>query len=102
MALGRYLADKSAFVQQRHSDAAAGLLSALAADGALFMTEMVALELLYSARSSDDYDARREDLLSLPWLHLTQAVAARPVRRSAMAKRSLVDSGRWLGSARRR
>jgi predicted nucleic acid-binding protein len=77
MALGRYLADKSAFEQQRHSEAAAGLLSALAADGALFMTEIVALELLYSARSSDDYDVRREDLLSLPWFHLTQAVAAR-------------------------
>lgn len=77
MAVGRYLADKSAFEQQRHSDAAAGLLSALGADGALFMTEIVALELLYSARSSDDYDARREDLLSLPWFHFTQAVAAR-------------------------
>lgn len=77
MALGRYLADKSAFEQQRHSDTAAGLLAALAADGALFMTEIVALELLYSARNSDDYDARREDLLSLPWLHLTQAVVAR-------------------------
>lgn len=77
MALGRYLADKSAFEQQRHSEAAAGLLSALAADGALFMTEIVALELLYSARTSDDYDVRREDLLNLPWLHLTQAVAAR-------------------------
>ncbi len=80
MALGRYLADKSAFEQQRHSDAAAGLLSALAADGALFMTEIVALELLYSARTSDDYDARREDLLSLPWFHLTQAVAASALR----------------------
>jgi predicted nucleic acid-binding protein len=77
MALGRYVADKSAFEQQRHSEAAAGLLSALAADGALFMTEIVALELLYSARSSDDYDTRREDLVSLPWLHLTQAVATR-------------------------
>jgi hypothetical protein len=30
------------------------------------MTEIVALELLYSARSSDDYDVRGEDLLSLP------------------------------------
>lgn len=77
MALGRYLADKSAFEQQRHSDAAAGLFLALAADGALFMTEIVALELLYSARSSDDYDARHQDLLSLPWLHLTQPVTVR-------------------------
>ena len=62
MALRRYLTDKSAFEQQRHSDAAAGLLSALAADGALYMTEIVALELLSSARSSHDYDERRQDL----------------------------------------
>lgn len=77
MALGRYLADKSAFEQQRHSEAAAGLLRALAADGALYMTEIVALELLYSARNTDDYEARWDDLAALPWLRLTEAVAAR-------------------------
>ncbi len=77
MAVGRYLADKSAFEQQRHSDAAAGLLRALAADGALYMTEIVALELLYSARTPDDYEARWGDLRTLPWLRLTEAVAAR-------------------------
>lgn len=38
------------------------------------MTEIVALEMLYSARTTD-YEARRTDLLSLPWLHLTEAVA---------------------------
>lgn len=77
MAIGRYLADKSAFEQQRHSEAAAGLLRALAGDGTLYMTEMVALELLYSARGREDYDSRRVELESLPWLHLTEAVAAR-------------------------
>ncbi len=77
MALGRYLADKSAFEQQRHSDAAAGLLRALAADGALYMTEIVALELLYSARNPDHYETRWDDLGALPWLRLTEAVAAR-------------------------
>jgi predicted nucleic acid-binding protein len=77
MALGRYLADKSAFEQQRHSDAAAGLLRALAADGALYMTEIVALELLYSARNAEDYETRRDDLGALPWLRLSGAVAAR-------------------------
>lgn len=77
MALGKYLADKSAFEQQRHSVAAAGLLRALTADGVLYMTEIVALELLYSARNADDYEARRDDLGSLPWLRLTEAVAAR-------------------------
>ncbi len=40
MALGSYLADKSAFEQQRQSDAAAALLAALAADSALCMTEI--------------------------------------------------------------
>lgn len=77
MAIGRYLADKSAFEQQRHSEAADGLLKALAADGALFMTEIVALELLYSARNRADYDSRWDGLMTLPWLHLTAAVSAR-------------------------
>lgn len=77
MALGKYLADKSAFEQQRHSDAADGLLKALAADGALHMTEIVALELLYSARNTDDYEARWDGLSTLPWLRLTEAVSAR-------------------------
>jgi len=77
MALGKYLGDKSAFEQQRHSEAAAGLLRALTADGVLYMTEIVALELLYSARNADDYEARRDDLGTLPWLRLTEVVAAR-------------------------
>ncbi|MGH9152313.1 MAG: PIN domain-containing protein [Acidimicrobiales bacterium] len=77
MAVGRHLADKSAFEQQRHSDVAAGLLRALAADGALYMSEIVALELLYSARNPDDYEARWGDLRTLPWLSRTEAVAAR-------------------------
>ena len=77
MAIGFFIADKSAFEQQRHSSVADGLLKALAADGALFMTEMVALELLYSARSPSDYEERWDGLATLPWLHLTEAVARR-------------------------
>jgi predicted nucleic acid-binding protein len=77
MALAKYIADKSAFEQQRHSDTADGLLRALAADGALYMTEIVALELLYSARSAADYEARWVDLGALPWLRLSEAVAVR-------------------------
>jgi predicted nucleic acid-binding protein len=79
MAVGKYLADKSAFEQQRHSEAAAGLLRVLAADGALNMTEIVALELLYSARNAEDYETRRDDLGALPWLRLSEAVAARAI-----------------------
>lgn len=77
MALGRYLADKSVFEQQRHSEAAAGLLRALAADGALYMNEIVALELLYSARNAEDYETRWHDVDALPWLRLTEDVAKR-------------------------
>ncbi len=41
------------------------------------MTEMVALELLYSARSPTDYEERWDGLATLPWLHLTESVARR-------------------------
>jgi predicted nucleic acid-binding protein len=89
MAVGRYLADKSAFEQQRHSEAAAGLLRSLAGDGALYMTEIVALELLYSARNADDYAIRWDDLTTLPWLRLTEEVAARALA----IQRQLADLG---------
>jgi hypothetical protein len=77
MAIGPYLADKSAFEQQRHSHAADELLKALAGEGALCMTEIVALELLYSARNRADHDGRWDGLRTLPWLHLTSLVAER-------------------------
>ena len=41
------------------------------------MTEIVALELLYSARNPRDYEIRRDDLGDVPWLHLTDAVSTR-------------------------
>lgn len=44
------------------------MLRALAAEGALAMCEIVALELLYSARNLGDYEQRHTDLRSLPWL----------------------------------
>ena len=89
MALGPYLADKSAFEQQRHSVAADGLLRALAADGALYMTEIVALELLYSARNRADYETRWDGLETLPWLHPTAPVA----ERALAIQRTLADRG---------
>lgn len=75
MAVAKHLADKSAFEQQRHSDAADDILKALAVEGVLYMTEIVALELLYSARSPADYESRRDGLKSLPWLGLDGSVA---------------------------
>lgn len=77
MAVDRYLVDKSAFEQQRHSATARSVLETLAGDGALCMTEVVALELLYSTRGPADYEQRWTGLASLRWLHLTEAVARR-------------------------
>jgi predicted nucleic acid-binding protein len=72
-----YLADKSAYEQQRHSTAADETLRALAADGALAICEIVALELLYSARGRGDYEQRWTDMESMPWLAVTHAVMTR-------------------------
>lgn len=72
-----YLVDKSAFQQQRHSAAADEMLRALASENGLATCEIVALELLYSARSSADYEQRWADLQTLPWLHVTEAVMGR-------------------------
>lgn len=75
MAVGRHLADKSAFEQQRHSEIADGVLKALAVEGYLYMTEIVAMELLYCCRGPRDYVSRWDDLHQLPWLRLDSAVA---------------------------
>jgi len=72
-----YLVDKSAFEQQRHSVAADETLRALATENRLATCEIVALELLYSARGVADYERRWVDLQALPWLHVTQAVMTR-------------------------
>ncbi len=72
-----HLADKSAYEQQRHSELVDETLRALAADGALAICEIVALELLYSARNPDDYEQRWADMQALPWLAVTHAVMMR-------------------------
>ena len=69
-----YLVDQSAFEQQRRSVAADETLRALATENKLATCEIVALELLYSARGVADYEQRWVDLQALPWLHVTQAV----------------------------
>lgn len=90
MAIAKHLADKSAFEQQRHSAVADGILRALAVEGALHMTEIVALELLYSSRSPADYETRRQQMEALPWLRLDEAVAAQALD----LQRRLAETGR--------
>lgn len=86
----RYLADKSAYEQQRHSPDADGVLRTLAAEGALAMCETVALELLYSARSPRNYEQRHRDLQALPWLAVSHAV----MQRTLDLQRRLAHTGR--------
>src|SRR5690606_41669227 len=43
------------------------------------MTEIVAMELLYSCRGPEDYSARWEDLHKLPWLPLDADVATEAI-----------------------
>lgn len=70
-----FLVDKSAFEQQRYSEGAHTILSVLAAENQLATCEVIALELLYSTRSSVDYEARRAHLGSLLWLPVNAEVS---------------------------
>src|SRR5262245_26918919 len=75
--IGRYLADKSALEQRRHSAAARTVLEGLLVDGALASCHVVALEVLYSARNRRDYEDLLADIRSLPWLPCDEAALDR-------------------------
>jgi predicted nucleic acid-binding protein len=83
-----YLADKSA-LEHRRSEAARGLLDALLDERAIATCEVVALEVLYSARNRRDYDRRWSVLMEQPWLPMDQAV----MRRALEVQRLLARKG---------
>lgn len=99
--MSSHLADTSAYEQQRHSHAVDELLRALAADGSLAMCEIVALELLYSARGRADYELRWADLHSLPWLAVTHDVMTRAMSVQRSARSAGSTDGRCLTSSSR-
>jgi predicted nucleic acid-binding protein len=69
MALTLYLVDKSAYEMVRRSPEARERLHGLVSSGgSIAMCEMVALELLYSARNTRDYERLKEQDGLLPWL----------------------------------
>jgi predicted nucleic acid-binding protein len=72
--LTTFLVDKSAFEQQRHHAQTDAILRELAAGNSLAVCEVVALELLYSARSPEDYEARWSDLAAFVWLPVDATV----------------------------
>ena len=71
-----FLADKSALTRG-HLPEVDALLSLLAVEGSLASCHLVALEVLYSARNSADYAQLRQDIGSLPWLPVNEAVMDR-------------------------
>lgn len=84
-----FLVDKSAFEQQRHSEAADAVLRELAQAGQLATCEIVALELLYSTRGPEDFEARWRGLQSLVWLPVDAAVT----RKALDIQRALAKGG---------
>lgn len=78
MALGRpVLADKSAWVQQAHSETARERIEDLRASGQLHLCAVTTAELLYSSRSAQEMAEDEEDLSLIGFLHINAEVEAR-------------------------
>ncbi|GGL30739.1 PIN domain nuclease [Nocardia jinanensis] len=84
-----YLADKSAHAQRYNSEEAAQRLDREMAAGRLAVCEMVALELLYSARNSSDYSRLDTALRALPWA----ATDGAAMKRALDVQRRLAQRG---------
>ena len=84
-----YLADKSAHAQRYNSDDAARRLDREMAAGRLAVCEMVALELLYSARNGSDYLRLDTALRALPWAETDGSA----MRRALEVQRQLARRG---------
>lgn len=84
-----YLAHKSAHAQRYNSDEAGRRLDREMAAGRLAVCEMVALELLYSARNSSDYLRLDTALQALPWVATDSAA----MKRALDVQRRLAQRG---------
>lgn len=80
-----YLVDKSAWARQRHPSVAAAI--ELVADR-IVMIDVIMMELLYSARSADDYESMRTDLRAL-----THVPTGEPTWRLALRLQALLARG---------
>lgn len=68
------LVDKSAYEQRRHSAEARAVLDGLATKNRLAISDVVALEILYSTRGIKDYEARWLGMQALVWLPMNAEV----------------------------
>ncbi|MEU4842546.1 PIN domain nuclease [Nocardia testacea] len=89
MSTPAYLADKSAHAQRYNSEEAAQRLDREMAAGRLAICEMVALELLYSARNGSDYLRLNTALQALPWA----ATDGAAMKRALDVQRRLAQRG---------
>lgn len=73
-----YLVDKSAWAQRKNPDVARGLLD-LVVQGHLACCEVIALEMLYSARNATNHAAMLAELNAGRWLEVTNVTMARAI-----------------------
>ena len=83
------LVDKSALEQRRHSADARVTLESLSREHAFATCEVIALEVLYSARNALDYEELRVQLASQRWLAVDAAATSRALEVQAL----LVERG---------
>ena len=81
-----YLADKSALARMTHA-AVAERLAPLILGGHVATCAVIDLEVLYSARSLDDYEQVLAQRATLPALLMTQAVTSRAIEVQHMLAR---------------
>ncbi|MFV2198092.1 PIN domain nuclease [Nocardiopsis sp. LOL_012] len=93
-----YLVDKSAYGMTKRSTQAQDALRSLITSGdAIAMCEMIALELLYSARNTTDYERLRVGYEKLPWLETDNRAMRRAIEvqhelaRKGQHRRALAD-----------
>lgn len=84
-----FLADKSAQELVRRSEQARQLFITLAESNQLAVCEVIALEVIYSARSRDHARILRRQLDSMVWLEVTNAT----MRRALDVQTKLLDRG---------
>lgn len=72
-----HLADKSAQELVRRSDEARQLFTELALSDSLATCEIIALEVMYSARNRQHAQTLREQLAAMSWLEITNATMRR-------------------------
>ena len=86
--MARTLVDKSAYEIARRNQQAESVLTRLAVGPSQATCGIVALELLYSARSLSDYEKLRRELSAMIWLPTTDEIVSRAIDvQHALARR---------------